>query len=71
MVGINVDRGTGSIHAESQTHARVFLTMPRMLTSSRACSADEDFWNLQKTTPFEAMRSVLQYSMSWNLHMSS
>lgn len=46
-------------------------TMPRSPTASSACSADDDFLNLQNTTPLLAMRSVLQYSRSTNWLKSS
>ena len=46
-------------------------TMPLSAMDSRARSADEDCENLQKTTPLDAMRSVLQYCSSGQCAISS
>lgn len=46
-------------------------TMPVSAMASRARSADEDCENLQKTTPLDAMRSILQYCSSGHRAISS
>ena len=43
------------------------LTIPVSVTASSAASADEDLAYLQNTTPFVAIRSVLQYCRSRKL----
>lgn len=42
----------------------VQLTVPVSVTASNAARAEEDLAYLQKTTPFAAIRSVLQYCRS-------
>ena len=43
------------------------LTIPLSVTASSAASAEDDLAYLQKTTPFVAIRSVLQYCRSRKL----
>ncbi len=47
-----------------QTQVWPGLTIPVSATASNAARAEDDLAYLQKTTPFAAIRSVLQYCRS-------
>ena len=47
-----------------QTQVRPELTIPVSVIASNAARAEDDLAYLQKTTPFVAIRSVLQYCRS-------